>query len=477
MTGAVRQISKAGALALAWVATAAAAQHVVGYDATVQGAGAWSNNALNATQDCTPNFSLSPYSLDCASPRNAALWSAGAARVLAGMTPVAPTPTSDTTFQADFSSTVPTDLAGAIAAGTYADFPFTTASPSKLAQFGYRRKASSGGYGYAIELVDGAGARFATPVMLKTSATYTGAASPVNELLNFDVAAELAANTSYRFRVYFFKPTGTSGQRVELDDFAIFAQAAQLVPGVSIDTITLGGFAGPFDYSLSGAAPALGSVSTTAAGTATALDPNPATPAIEPVLPAWPITDLVITQSAMPAGWLLDAVQCTRDGVAVGTLNGSAYTILAAEVTGTQIHCTFTNRLPPSPPAPVATPVPVLDAGALLLAAAGLGGLGAWRARRQTSQQAGLAGASPDQPASGPARCELPATRLSGVLRCNTLALARAPFFAGSAALGIDLPRGSLARMSHGRVNHGGRCRTKRHAGAGSASHAGTNTA
>lgn len=110
---------------------------------------------------------------------------------------------------------------------------------------------------------------------------------------------------------------------------------------------TLGASGGPFNYTLIGTGQATGNASTVAPGTPAQVDGNTAAAGIQSFA-VTPGVDLIITQSSLPAGWLLTGAVCTRDGVPVGSLTGDTYTVAAAEVHGAGLACTFDNVAPGS---------------------------------------------------------------------------------------------------------------------------------
>jgi uncharacterized repeat protein (TIGR01451 family) len=102
---------------------------------------------------------------------------------------------------------------------------------------------------------------------------------------------------------------------------------------------------GPFDFGLSNTAQATGSVTTTAVDLPAQADGDTNTAGIQPFAVSTFGTDVVITENALPAGWLLEDAVCTSGGTPIGSRSGSAYTIPGAliDASAESFVCTFTN--------------------------------------------------------------------------------------------------------------------------------------
>lgn len=103
---------------------------------------------------------------------------------------------------------------------------------------------------------------------------------------------------------------------------------------------------GPFGFGLTNAAQATGTITTATADVPNQVDGNTATAGTaDPFSIATFGSDVVITESSLPAGWLLSDATCTSGGIAVGSLAGSAYTIPGSLIDGSaeSFECTFTN--------------------------------------------------------------------------------------------------------------------------------------
>lgn len=103
---------------------------------------------------------------------------------------------------------------------------------------------------------------------------------------------------------------------------------------------------GPFGFGLTNTSQAAGTITTATADAPNQVDGNTATAGTtEPFSVATFGSDVVITESSLPAGWLLSDATCTSDGIAVGSRAGSAYTIPGSLIDSSaeSFECTFTN--------------------------------------------------------------------------------------------------------------------------------------
>jgi hypothetical protein len=141
-------------------------------------------------------------------------------------------------------------------------------------------------------------------------------------------------------------PTGQFSTALGFDPTPANASLQCMPLPLTLNVQTTGTAGGPFNYTLTGTVQTSGSASTATAGTPEQVDGNSVTAGVQPYT-VTPGTDLIITQSGLPAGWALTDASCTRDGVAVGSRTGDTYTVPAAEVRGTALACTFTNAALP----------------------------------------------------------------------------------------------------------------------------------
>lgn len=103
---------------------------------------------------------------------------------------------------------------------------------------------------------------------------------------------------------------------------------------------------GPFGFGLTNTSQAAGAITTATADAPNQVDGNTATAGTsEPFSVATFGSDVVITESSLPAGWLLSDITCTSAGIAVGSRAGSAYTIPGGLIDSSaeSFECTFTN--------------------------------------------------------------------------------------------------------------------------------------
>jgi uncharacterized repeat protein (TIGR01451 family) len=102
---------------------------------------------------------------------------------------------------------------------------------------------------------------------------------------------------------------------------------------------------GAFGFSLTNATQANGTVTTATAATPAPVDGDAATAGAQPFAVSTFGSDVVITETTLPAGWLLEDAVCTSNGTPVGSRSGSAYTIPGAQIdsSGEGFVCTFTN--------------------------------------------------------------------------------------------------------------------------------------
>lgn len=134
--------------------------------------------------------------------------------------------------------------------------------------------------------------------------------------------------------------------RPEADIVCSFSNRLQM-PTIDLAKTTLQVAGGPFGFTLGNTtvvSPA--SVSTSAAGSAVAVDGDPG--AGTTFTAASLGADVTIDESSLPSGWIVDSATCTNGGGAVvGALSGRVYTIPAASVTaGESFACDFVNAPP-----------------------------------------------------------------------------------------------------------------------------------
>lgn len=141
-------------------------------------------------------------------------------------------------------------------------------------------------------------------------------------------------------------PTGQFSTALGFDPTPANASLQCIPLPLTLNVQTTGTASGPFNYTLAGTVQASGSATTATAGTPEQVDGDSATAGMQPYV-VTPGTDLIITQSSLPAGWALTSASCTRDGMNVGSLTGDTYTVPAAEVHGTALACTFINAALP----------------------------------------------------------------------------------------------------------------------------------
>lgn len=178
----------------------------------------------------------------------------------------------------------------------------------------------------------------------------TVAAGATSTSLAWTVPAATTAGTSYaRFRVGYTQaqvqsPTGVANSG-EVEDYTITFAGR---PTITVNKVTESVAGGPFGFTLTNATQTTGTVTTTAAGTATQVDGNTGSAGLQPFTAASVNTAVTIDESSTPAGWALASATCTdATGSMVGTLSGTTYTLPAATMTpGAAITCTFTNGRP-----------------------------------------------------------------------------------------------------------------------------------
>lgn len=103
---------------------------------------------------------------------------------------------------------------------------------------------------------------------------------------------------------------------------------------------------GPFGFGLTNTSQAAGTITTATADVPNQVDGDTSTAGTsEPFSVATFGSDVVITESSLPAGWLLSDAICTSAGIAVGSRSGSAYTIPGnlIDSSAENFECIFTN--------------------------------------------------------------------------------------------------------------------------------------
>lgn len=133
------------------------------------------------------------------------------------------------------------------------------------------------------------------------------------------------------------------------NDFGIDDVTLATMPTIRLTKTTQNGAGGPFAFALTNTRQTTGSVTTTAAGSATVVDGD-ANAAITDYTIAALGTAVTINESALPAGWNFASASCTNSaGAAVGTLSGRQITLPAAAIVpGERFDCAYVNSQPPS---------------------------------------------------------------------------------------------------------------------------------
>lgn len=129
-------------------------------------------------------------------------------------------------------------------------------------------------------------------------------------------------------------PGGTANNTAQVD----------VDPGcLTVNKVTQSDAGGPFNFTLTNTVQTTGTATTTAANAAQQVDGNAAA-GMQAFAVATPATAITIDESSSPARYRLVSATCTANGVAVGTLAGTTYTIPAASVVaGADFVCTFNN--------------------------------------------------------------------------------------------------------------------------------------
>lgn len=138
-------------------------------------------------------------------------------------------------------------------------------------------------------------------------------------------------------------PSGTV-QSGEVEDYQ-FTVSRKLI----LRKTTLGGVGGAFGFALTNTVQTTGAVTTTVAGTPTVVDGDTASTATQAFTIVSPTTAVTVNENTLPAGWQLTTASCVNaNGITVGSLSGSTYTLSGAEIAASvSFTCTFTNsKLP-----------------------------------------------------------------------------------------------------------------------------------
>ncbi|PKQ21622.1 MAG: hypothetical protein CVT65_17585, partial [Actinobacteria bacterium HGW-Actinobacteria-5] len=121
-------------------------------------------------------------------------------------------------------------------------------------------------------------------------------------------------------------------------------------PKIVLRKTTIGAAAGPFAFTLTNTTQSSGTVTTTAADSATQVDGDTGTAGTQAFTATTGNTPVTITETAgaIPSGWALAGATCTNaSNAVVGTLSGTTYTVPASQIVGNAvITCTFSNGRP-----------------------------------------------------------------------------------------------------------------------------------
>ncbi len=133
-------------------------------------------------------------------------------------------------------------------------------------------------------------------------------------------------------------------QSGEVEDYAI-----QISRWLILRKTTVGGFGGPFQFTLTNTFQASGTVTTTAANSPTQVDGDINAAGTQVFSIASSTSAVTIDESSLPPGWVLSGATCVNAAsVTVGSLNGSTYTISGPEIVASSgFTCTFNgSKLP-----------------------------------------------------------------------------------------------------------------------------------
>jgi len=130
-----------------------------------------------------------------------------------------------------------------------------------------------------------------------------------------------------------------------LDGARCPAAVTQLPPAVLLRKTTTGVAGGPFTFTLDNVSRANATVTTTQPGQAVQVDGDANLVGLQSFTVSTVSQNVVITESALPAGWKLEKAECrNRAGALVGTRTGGALTLPAASVVAGEVfECDFTN--------------------------------------------------------------------------------------------------------------------------------------
>lgn len=117
-------------------------------------------------------------------------------------------------------------------------------------------------------------------------------------------------------------------------------------PQITLRKVTSDAVGGPFGFTLSNVGQPTGTVTTVVQATPVTVDGDTANPGLQPFTVSAFTQPVTITENP-PNGWTIAGVECTDNGVVVGTRTGNSYTIPGAlMVSSKEFVCTFTNRRP-----------------------------------------------------------------------------------------------------------------------------------
>ncbi|MCB0906356.1 MAG: hypothetical protein KDB63_04465, partial [Nocardioidaceae bacterium] len=175
-------------------------------------------------------------------------------------------------------------------------------------------------------------------------------AGATSATLTWTTPAGASAGSSYaRLRLGYTaaqieSPTGRANSG-EVEDYPITLAPR---PTIVLRKTTVGAAGGPFGFTLTNTTQAVGTVTTSTAGTPTQVDGNTGTTGIQAFTVTTAGVDATIDETSQPSGWSFSTATCTNSGgTTVGSLTGTTYTIPGAQLAaGSVITCTYTNAQP-----------------------------------------------------------------------------------------------------------------------------------
>lgn len=269
---------------------------------------------------------------------------------ITGISGASGTATTVTAIQSD-----PSPRAGYTAAGSFlvGDFAVATSESTATSTVLYGTRSVEGGtvYLYRIRVTNpnsGTPAAFVSRIAttLPTNATFGSFWVDSNgRMFTFNNNAN-ADQGLYRIDAATGAATNLNGAGpVSASDGASCPTAPPLTePVITLRKITSNAVGGPFTFALTNVGQPTGTVTTTAQGTAMQVDGDTANAGLQPFTVGAFTQPVTITETP-PASWAVTAIQCTDNGVPVGTRSGNSYTIPGAlMVSNKEFVCTFTNR-------------------------------------------------------------------------------------------------------------------------------------